>query len=101
MDDARKNDSEKARFALIPATPLYELAELFTKGAALYGDRNWEKGLRWGRVFAALMRHAWKWWRGEEFDKEDGQHHMIACAWCALVLREYTHTGKGKDDRPK
>jgi len=60
MSGGTKYDNDKARFDLIPPGPLYQVAELFAMGAKKYDDRNWEKGLQWGRVFAAMMRHAWK-----------------------------------------
>jgi len=96
-----KHDEGKARFDLIPPEPLWELARLYTKGAEKYGDRNWEKGMRWGKVFAAMMRHAWKWWQGEEYDPEDGQHHLVSVAWCAFALYTYYVRGVGEDDRVK
>lgn len=95
----QKFDGGKARYDLIPARPLHELAELYAMGAAKYGVRNWEKGLEFGRVFAALMRHAWAWWRGERTDPEDGQHHLASVAWCALALMELEQTHPELDDR--
>lgn len=76
------------------------MVEVYTIGAAKYDDRNWEKGLKWGRVFRALMSHAWKWWRGESHDAEDGQHHLASVAWCALALMQYEETHPELDDRP-
>lgn len=96
----RKDDSGKFRYDLIPAYPLERLAEVYTIGAKKYADRNWELGLGWGRVFAAMMRHAWAWWRGETYDPVDGQHHLSSVAWCAFALMEYEHTKKGEDTRP-
>lgn len=97
--EAKKNDTGRLRFDLFPVRPLESVAEVFTIGAKKYEDRNWEKGLKWGRVFAALMRHAWKWWRGEQLDAEDGQHHLASVVWCALVLMEYERTHPELDDR--
>lgn len=91
---------EKVRFDLIPAGPLFELARVYTIGAKKYADRNWEKGLGWGRIFAAMMRHSWKWWRGETHDPVDGQHHLSSVAWCAFALMEYEQTHPELDDRP-
>jgi hypothetical protein len=97
--EGMKFDSEKERFDLIPPIPLMELANLYSRGAVKYGDRNWEEGIKWGRIFAAMMRHAWKWWAGEERDQEDGQHHLASVAWCALTLLEYNRTHPECDDR--
>lgn len=88
------------RFDLILVRPLEEVARVYTIGAAKYADRNWELGLSWGRVFSAIMRHAWAWWRGERTDPKDGQHHLASVAWCALALMEYERTHPEKDDRP-
>lgn len=96
---AVKHDTDKPRYSLIPAYPLELLAALFTMGAKKYGDHNWRKGMTWGRIFSAMMRHAWKWWSGEQYDQEDGQHHLISVAWCAMVLIEYERLGIGEDDR--
>jgi hypothetical protein len=98
---AQKGD-KLARFDLIPAGPLYELATHFGRGAIKYKeDRNWERGYRWSLSFAALMRHAWGWWRGEDTDAETGSSHLIAVAWHCLALREFQLKGKGFDDRVK
>jgi hypothetical protein len=97
---AIKFDDGKLRFDLIPAEELEELARVYTIGAKKYADRNWELGLPWGRVFSALMRHAWKWWRGETYDPVDGQHHLASVAWCALALMNYERRKAGTDDRP-
>jgi len=84
---------------LIPVYPLQELAKVYTIGAAKYNDRNWEAGLEFGRVYAAMLRHATSWWNGEECDPQDGQHHLASVAWCAFALLEYLHRNTGKDDR--
>lgn len=95
-----KFDTGKPRYDLIPGDSLHELAKLYTTGAAIYGDRNWEKGMSWGRIFGAMMRHAWAFWRGERFDPKDGQHHLASVAWCALALMSYDMREIGDDDRP-
>lgn len=101
MTGGRKDDAGKARYDLIPAAPLDELARLYGQGAERYGERNWERGLAFGRMFAALMRHAWAWWRGEQRDPVDGQHHMASVAWYALGLIELERTRAELDDRPR
>src|SRR3990167_10964079 len=79
---------------------LSHVAEVYTIGAKKYADRNWEKGLQWGRVFSALLRHAWAWWWGEQKDPVDGQRHLASVCWCALALMEYEDTHPELDDRP-
>ena len=98
-DNGVKHDDGKLRYDLIPAYPLDELARVYTIGAKKYGDHNWLKGMLWGRIFAAMMRHAWAWWRGETHDPVDGQHHLSSVAWCAFTLMEYERSKLGEDDR--
>lgn len=95
----KKSDDGKRRFDLIPVDALEALADLYGMGAEKYGDRNWEGGFKWGRVFAAMMRHAWAWWRGETLDRQDFQHHLIAVAWCAFTLYQFDTKHDGEDDR--
>lgn len=98
---AKKNDDGKLRYDLIPQYPLSEVAKVYTIGAKKYDDNNWRKGFRYGRVFAAMMRHAWAYWRGEDYDPEDGQHHLASVIWCAMSLMEFSRTKVGQDDRVK
>lgn len=98
-----KYDSDKLRFDLIPPIALFELAKVYTIGARKYEDRNWEKGLKYGRVFGAMMRHAWRWWLGEERDPVDGQCHLASVMWCAAALIHFQATPECRlnlDDRP-
>jgi len=100
LGEGRKDDTGKERFDLLPVDPLFKVVQVYTMGAQKYADRNWEKGIKYGRVFAALMRHAWKWWRGETYDQVDGQHHLSSVVWCAMALMEYEETHPELDDRP-
>lgn len=99
MDKAIKADDGKARYDLIPGGPLEDLAQVYTMGAKKYADRNWEKGLSWSRVFAAIMRHLWAFWRGEDRDKESGLPHVIHAAWGCFAIAEYMKTKRELDDR--
>lgn len=47
----------KGRFDLIPTMPLRRLADLYERGAAKYGDRNWQKGQPLMRYIDSAMRH--------------------------------------------
>ena len=85
-----KFDTDKPRYDLIPPELLDGVAKVLTFGAAKYGDRNWEQGIDSGRVFAALMRHMWAWWRGERDDPESGMSHLYhaACNVAFLIAFE-------------
>lgn len=92
--------SKLARYDLIPVEPLRLLAEHFGRGARKYEDRNWERGYDWSLSFAALQRHAWQFWGGEDIDPETGSPHMVAVAWHALALVEYMAAHPEFDNRP-
>ena len=101
----RKFDEGKARYELIPPEPFEALAILYTNGAAKYGDRNWEKGMSMVRLFGAMMRHAWKWLRGETWDTDPQTgavtHHMIQVAWNAFAIYTLSVRDMSQfDDRP-
>ena len=99
LKEGVKNDRGKLRYDLLPPEGMDELANVYTIGAGKYADRNWEFGMSWGRVFAAMLRHAFRWLAGESHDQVDGQHHLASVAWCALTLIAYEKRGIGTDDR--
>lgn len=90
----------KLRWDLIPPE-LEEIVEIYTMGAKKYAPRNWEKGMSWMVCFASLMRHTWKWLRGEDLDEESGRPHMAHVAWNAIALVVYYRRQIGTDDRVK
>lgn len=69
----------KGRYDLIPTEPLRRLAGLYERGAAKYGDRNWEKGQPLMRYIDSMMRHVNCLVAGEP--EED---HAAAIAWNAF-----------------
>ena len=96
---AVKHDEGKPRYDLVPPEALDALSRVLTFGASKYAARNWEKGMDWGRVFGAMMRHAWSWWRGEHKDPETGYSHLWHVLCCAAFLVTYEQRRIGKDDR--
>jgi dATP/dGTP diphosphohydrolase/uncharacterized protein DUF4406 len=99
-EQGAKYDNEKTRYDLINADALDALARVYTHGARKYGDRNYARGILWGRVFGAIMRHLWAFWRGEDLDPESGLPHTIHAAWGCFTLTEYMKTRRNWDDRP-
>jgi hypothetical protein len=99
-----KKGSKLERFDLIPVEPLEELARVYGFGATKYDDDNWKKGYSWKLSFAAMMRHAWAFWRGETYDQESGCHHMAHVAWHCMTLMWFTSyhpNGDCRDVRDK
>lgn len=74
------------------------------------GDRNWELGMDWSRVFGAMMRHMWCWWAGKgptnknfafgSADEETSYSHLWHAGACVCFLITYEMRGAGLDDRP-
>lgn len=96
-----KFDQGKARYDLVPPEIEEAIAQVLTFGANKYGDRNWEKGMNWGRAYAALRRHMNAWWSGEDNDPETGMPHTWHAACCIAFLVSFQARGVGKDDRHK
>ena len=103
MTEGRKDDAGKLRMELLPPELSVEVARVLTFGAVKYGDRNWEKGMKWGRVFGALMRHLWAWWNPlvPDTDAETGFSHLAHAACCLAFLIAYESRAAGEDDRPR
>lgn len=96
-----KADADKVRLELMPLDALEEVGKVLTLGARKYGDRNWERGIKYGRVYGALLRHAAAWFQGQQRDPETGLSHMAHCSANALFLLAYElRGGKRLDDRP-
>jgi len=89
----------KPRLELVPWAAVDEIAQVLTFGAAKYDANNWCRGARWGRYFAALCRHIFAWWRGENLDPETGLSHLAHAGCCLLFLMEYQRNNWGSDDR--
>lgn len=97
----RKDDAGKIRLDLLPLDALTAVGDVLTDGATRYGDRNWEAGMAWHRLFGALLRHTWAWWQGEGKDPDSRRSHLAHAACCVLFLLAYEIRGAGTDDRPR
>jgi hypothetical protein len=93
-----KFDTHKPRFDLLPWNALWEVASVMEYGSQKYNDRNWERGMRWGRLTAAAFRHLARWMMREEFDKESGYRHLPMAVCCILMLMGLVADGRFSDD---
>jgi hypothetical protein len=94
-----KHDVGKPRTDLLPFDALVEVADVLDYGARKYADRNWERGMAWGRMFGAALRHLFAWASGQERDPESGRLHLSHAACCVLMLLALTLRKTGTDDR--
>ena len=100
-DAAIKDDDGKVRLDLLPVAPLWEVARVYTYGASKYAPDNWRKGIEWHRIYAALQRHLFKFWNGEDIDPESALPHLAHAAFGVLTLLEYGRSHNEFDDRIK
>jgi len=96
-----KADQGKTPVDLVPPEAILAIAEVFGFGAAKYEPRNWEGGMRYGRVYAAAQRHMNAWMSGEDTDPESGMPHLWHALTCLSMLVTYDARGfSSLDDRP-
>ena len=98
-DEGARFDHGKNRHDLIPAYPLDELAKVYTYGCIKYDEDNYLKGMKWRKVIGPLLRHLWKWIRGEKIDEESNCHHLAMATWQCFTLMLYERYKIGRDDR--
>lgn len=99
QEPAIRYDAGKSRIDLIAPEMMFGIGQVLAYGAQKYAERNWEKGMSWGRVFASMMRHMWAFWRGEETDAETGFSHLWLAGCNMMFLIAYSERGVGRDDR--
>lgn len=100
-DQSLKKDAEKIPMELIPPELFTSIGQVLKFGAEKYESRGWEKGMEWGRVYGALLRHLNAWWGGEEKDPETGYSHLWHAGCCIAFLITYEHRNIGINDKPK
>lgn len=97
-----KFDTDKIRYDLLPIEALEEVSKVLTFGAKKYGDRNWENGINYSRLFRAAVGHVFDWWRGKDNDEETGLSHLAHAGCCILFLLTFVKRNKTEfDDRVK
>ena len=96
---AIKYDSGKLRFDLIPASSERAIAEVFTYGAAKYGENNWQSLDRaTERYYAAIRRHLNAYSGGEWADSESGLAHLAHAITSLIMLYEHCLKHNSKEN---
>lgn len=95
-----KDYKGKVHLELLAFDAVEDTAKAVEFGSVKYRPRNWEIGMPWSVPFAAALRHLFKWWAGEEFDKESGLSHLAHAACNIMFLQTYRLRGLPGDDRP-
>ncbi len=90
----------KIDLTLVPFTAIVGMATAFLEGALKYGRFNFRvKGVRASVYVAALLRHLFKWYNGQNQDKDTRVHHLDNAMACLAILRDATVYDKLIDDR--
>lgn len=100
MSAGLKFDGGKVPLNLLPPRPLVEIAQVLDYGQRKYAAWNWSKGIPASRLYAALLRHLFAWWAGEDNDRETGLSHLAHAGCCLLFLADQRHRRPDLDDRP-
>jgi hypothetical protein len=77
----RDVQDDKPRYDLVSIIALKRIAELLGRGAAKYGDRNWEKGIPLDRYYASMFRHMIQWAEGDT-----SEDHLAAVCFNAMGI---------------
>jgi len=87
------------RYDLLPVEALDIMARLYGFGAQKYAAHNWRKGYEWSKSYASLMRHATRFWAGEDIDEETGLPHLAGVSFHAFTLMVFMTEHPDFDDR--
>ena len=98
-EEGLRYNQGKPRHDLIPAFAQEQYAQVLTKGAEKYAERNWEKGMAWSKVLASMKRHIEAFSQGKDYDPETGLLHMAHVMCNAAFLVEYYKIYPQGDDR--
>jgi len=71
----------KGRYDLLPAVCIERLAKLYERGAAKYGDNNWQKGIPSTCYMESALRHLFKY-----LDGHRDEDHLAACVFNVFGL---------------
>lgn len=91
----------KLKYNLIPTYGLKQVARVLTMGAEKYGERNWEKGIKWSELMSAHERHYQAYKACEDIDEESGLFHLAHVVCNGLMLLENYRLHPELDDRYK
>lgn len=100
-DVAIKFDDDKLRYDLLSPYALEEIVKVYNFGAKKYADRNWEKGLKYNRLLASMLRHIEAFRKGEDIDQDSNCHHMASVCFNAMAILHFwkTQGNNTLDDR--
>lgn len=97
---AKKTDTGKARWSLLPIQPLRDAIDVLEFGSKRYGDYNWRKGFEWTAMYNATLRHLTSWFEGEDIADDSRLPHLAHALVNIMFLLVFRDTHKELDNRP-
>jgi len=97
-----KLDGETYRFDLIPYFSIKRIADVYERGACLYGPRNWEKGMPLQRLLDSAIRHLFQYIAGKKDEDHAAQGAWNAMGFVETLWRiKHGYLPDKLDDRPE
>lgn len=88
----REPATGKGAYELISPFAWERVALWSEKGAKKYADRNWEKGIPFGRLIQSALRHMIRWMQGRR-----DEDHLAAVAWNVMAMMHFEETGQAEE----
>lgn len=91
----------KVPLHLVPPALAIGVAEALKNGADKYGAYNFRDSKIAGSVYmAAILRHLYAWWDGENKASDSGIHHLKHIGASVALMLDAMAAGTFDDDRP-
>lgn len=88
----REPSTGKGAYELISPFAWERIAIWYELGARKYADRNWEKGIPFGRLIQSAIRHMIRWMKGDR-----SEDHLAAVCWNVMAMIHFEETGQAEE----
>jgi hypothetical protein len=88
----REPSAGKGAYELVSPFALERIAMWCEAGAKKYADRNWEKGIPFGRLIQSALRHMIRWMKGQR-----DEDHLAAVCWNVMAMMHFEETGQAEE----
>lgn len=88
----REPSTGKGAYELVSPFALERIAMWYELGARKYADRNWEKGIPFGRLIQSGIRHMIRWMKGDR-----SEDHLAAVCWNVMAMMHFEETGQAEE----
>ena len=92
----RDKGEGKGRYDLISVHMLRRLAQVYERGADNHGDRNWEQGIPFSRLYNSAKRHT-----DQALAGDTDEDHLSQAIWNLACVVHFQETGRSELDDTK